>query len=471
MARWSDDPDARGIEGPQFLDRPTGHTAPDDDDPGGSGHRRQHLPHGCDGGGVSLPGHHDDVDVSRGDLAAHRPTRPLVPPGLSIDPGADGARTCQAPACSHGSYDMGISVAPPQFALGRCGRLCGVGGMVPVVISVDVEPAGFQLTSDAAVSTAGYDAMVEVITRLRPALEQTTGRRASFGWFFRMDPQIDAVFGRPDHLVDGFGNRVGGLLDAGDHVGLHTHLVRWSATQDSWVHDVSDSVWIRDALESSFAAFAQCFGQACERHRAGAAIYSQDMVDSLASVGAKVDSSLEPVRGRGVDEDEILGSFDATPLSGRNTDCTNAPRRPYHPAPGDFIRPSRQPRSLVLLPMTTSWLMPNRPGWQTLAGAVLKRRQRPRRRVLYPADLRVAPGPAGEYWDLVARQLGLMRRPYLNIAIRTDSPDSPQFLRASSVLAALPHHPLAQRLSVVDPLSALPGLLGETAALDSSASL
>jgi hypothetical protein len=63
------------------------------------------------------------------------------------------------------------------------------------------------------------------------------------------------------------------------------------------------------------------------------------------------------------------------------------------------------------------------------------------------------------YWNLVERQLQSMRRRYLSLAIRTDAVDSDSMIHARRQLAALPRHPLAERLSFVDPLDIAPGLV------------
>jgi hypothetical protein len=85
------------------------------------------------------------------------------------------------------------------------GSLALVRRRIPAILNIDVEPDGFQVR-DGTISTAGYDAAVEMTERLRPRLAEATGRPPHFGWYFRMDPQIREVYGRADYLVTGFGD-------------------------------------------------------------------------------------------------------------------------------------------------------------------------------------------------------------------------------------------------------------------------
>ena len=324
---------------------------------------------------------------------------------------------------------------------------------IATILSIDVEPDGFQLSQGRA-ATTGYDATVEFLNGLRGRLADATGRPASFGWFFRMDPQIEAFYGRADHLVSGYGNRVAQLLEAGDHVGLHTHAVRWDGGSGAWIHDITDRSWLADAHETGFAAFEDAFGVACTRHRGGAGIYDQFLVDTVERLGAKVDSALEPRTSVPVGFLVNTG-VDASPMASPSPCCIKAPRQAYRPSAGAFLEPGGD-GSMVLIPASTSRL--RHPLWRT-AGSMVKNRQLPSVQMLYPDHFS---DPAA-FWDLVALELRLMRRPYVNIALRTDAPGSRQFNTSTAVFAALAKHPLARRLEIVDSLAAAERLVGEPA--------
>lgn len=326
---------------------------------------------------------------------------------------------------------------------------------IPAIISVDVEPAGFQADHEPGRSLDGFAALVEFFDWFRRRAAQRTGRDVSIGWFFRMDPQIESVFGRADHLATAFPDLLADLSARGDHFGLHTHPVRWSTDSGAWIHDLTDAVWVRRALDSSFEAFARCFGVPCQRHRMGASLFNQVIADALAVNGARVDTSLESIRRSDVDGTNAKTAIDDSPLLGPTLDCSSAPRRAYWPAPDDFRRRDDHGSALALVPMTTTWLWPRRAALSTVVGAAVKRRARPKARVLSLSTTRRPP----EQWRLVARQLRLMRRPYLNLAVRTDLPGTRPFEDALAQLENLVEDPLMSRLHILDPIEALPALL------------
>lgn len=102
-----------------------------------------------------------------------------------------------------------------------------------------------------------------------------------------------------------------------------------------------------------------------------------------------------------------------------------------------------------MIPLTTQLLSPERPRWKQVAVRLLRGPETPRVEMLYPSE----PSPSAHgFWDLVARQLRTMRRPYLSLGVRTDAAGSVAAARVRQVFAALPEHPLADQLRFVDPL-------------------
>lgn len=324
---------------------------------------------------------------------------------------------------------------------------------VPVVFSVDVEPHGFQLSGEWARRTTGFAETVALVERTRPALHDATGAAPSFGWYFRMDPQIERVFGRADHLVR-TSDDIDALRARGDHFGAHTHPLRWSDSRGEWVHDIADPSWTVECIQTALEAFRGALGAPCVRHRVGAALCTQEIIDALERGGVSVECGLEPLPSDRISPP--VSALDSTELVGGVADDGRvAPRNPYNPSSGDHLRSGR-PRGLTVVPMTSTRLSPSRPGWQTWGWWVTARRRRPPVRVTHPwLDL-----PASDYWDWLARHLRTMRHPYANIAVRTDDPDSAAFRRTVALIEALPSHPIASRIALVDPIAVVAELLG-----------
>jgi len=319
---------------------------------------------------------------------------------------------------------------------------------------VDVEPAGFQLDGPDPAQWDGYAATVALVEEVRAALAERTGRRPVVGWYHRMDPQITAVYGRPDHAVHAFPGLVTTHRDHGEYCGLHIHPVRRGA--GSWVHDFADPGAVVDATEHCAAGFAAAFGQAPRRHRSGIGGLTEPMVATLDRLGITVDLSMERSRG---DLTEAVTGIDASPVLGRTADCTGAPRAAFRPRVGTFAPPGGAPpgpdrRRVTLVPLTTTtwgpW--PRRP--VPVARRLLGRRPQPR--VMFPNQ--TWPSPR-RFWDLALREADRMDRPYPSFATRTDHPDSGPSRRAAEVLRALPDHQIADRIDLVDPLTVVDDLV------------
>ena len=100
---------------------------------------------------------------------------------------------------------------------------------IPAFLNIDVEPEAFQLDRRDPPAWAGYAAIVEYAERLRADLTARTGAAPRFGWYFRTDPQIAEIHGRPDHALVAFPERTARLQAAGDYFGVHSHPIRWDA--------------------------------------------------------------------------------------------------------------------------------------------------------------------------------------------------------------------------------------------------
>jgi hypothetical protein len=323
--------------------------------------------------------------------------------------------------------------------------------MIPAFLSVDVEPEGFQLDRRDPPPWAGYAAMVEYAEWLRVSLAERTGTAPKFGWYFRTDPQIAEIHGRPDHALVAFPDRTARLQAAGDYFGVHSHPIRWAADRGQWVHEFGDADWQGYATRFALEAYAQWAGGPARLFRAGAGFLTNQIVEAGEQAGVEVDLSLEPVTGWGVHATAVPSAVDSSPIVGSYIDCGSAPRLPYRPARHDFrIDGGRRGRRLVMVPVSTRSLVQPRPLWRRAARRVLRGPDPRSVEMLYPT----AGWPYGDaFWDIVEQHLRSMRRPYLSLGIRTDAAASAVAGRVRRIFDALPGHPLAQRLRFEDPLT------------------
>ena len=325
-------------------------------------------------------------------------------------------------------------------------------GTIPAFLSFDVEPDGFQLPRHDPPAWAGYDVMFDFSEHLRARLVERSGVAPRFGWYFRTDPQIAEVYGRADHVLQAYPERVSHLMSKSDYFGVHAHAIRWSPQHKMWVHDFADREWLAHCTRFSLEAFAGWAGRPAERTRWGAGLLTNEIIAAMDDCGVKIDLTLEPVAGWGLTARDVATSIDTSPMLGEYTDCRAAPREPYHPARDDFrISDGEGGRDLLMVPLSTAPVISPKPLWRRVA-RVLKRGSNAGAtdvQVLYPS---VEWPSARAYWDLVAKQLRSMKRPYLSLAIRTDADDLKIAARVRRLFEALPDHPLATRLRFVDPL-------------------
>ena len=322
---------------------------------------------------------------------------------------------------------------------------------IPAFLSIDVEPDAFQISGGDSDHWPGYRATYEFAASLRHQLAQASGAKPIFGWYYRMDPQIERVCGRADFAMTAFPDRTTALREEGDYFGVHTHPLRWSNERQLWVHDFGDRQWLRDCTKFGLDAFAACTGSPTTLFRAGAGFLCNEIVDVLDNNGVVVDLSLEPVAGWGLRSKTVSSAVDTSPMVGEYTNCVTAPKTPYHPSHDDFRKPGHgDARRILLIPLTTG------PGVLPPGGLIakLKRRLHGTSRpdpvhMLYPTE---DDWTERYFWDLVSHQLGSMERPYLSLAIRTDRFESFRAARVCRVFTELARHPLARRLRFVDPI-------------------
>jgi hypothetical protein len=316
-------------------------------------------------------------------------------------------------------------------------------------LSIDVEPDGFQLDGPEEGSWSGMEAMVPFVESLRTRLHEVSGSMPAIGWYFRLDPQIETVFGRPDFAVQAFARVIADLGARGDYFGIHPHLLRRDDPTDAWVHDFADADFAAGCTRRCAEVYADAFGEPPRRQRFGAGILNDAIVDEAERCGIAVDLSLEPSNKDG--HAEVRSGIDRTLVVGAYPDLSRAPRTAYRPARGDFrTADPRSDRTITLVPLSSTTRYPRRPPVRRVVRRVVRGRSGPR--VLYPT----MPWPSPRvFWDLVQRELEAREHRHVSLAVRTDHPSSLATQRVRTLFEYLPGHPIAERLRLVDPLSVL----------------
>ena len=328
------------------------------------------------------------------------------------------------------------------------------GARHPAFLAVDVEPNGFQLGDEGPAAWSGFSAMAAFVDELREELLATTGVAPTIGWYYRLDPQIAAAFGRPDYAVRTFASLVEAQRRRGDYFGIHVHPVRHDDAAGAWVHDFADPEWTTECVRHSAAVFADTFGTAVRRHRFGAGFLSDAVVAECERLGIDVDLTLEPAARP--PDNLIRSGSDTTPIVGALGDYSATPRFAYRPDVHDFrVAASRDRRQITLVPLsTTNHLRIDTPRWKRSAKRVLRGPEPAT--MLYPS---VALESSDLFWKLALWELEAMDRPYLSFALRTDDPGSDCGRNVRRLFAALPRHPIARQLRFVDPLEVVGTLL------------
>lgn len=297
-------------------------------------------------------------------------------------------------------------------------------GTVPIFMGIDLEPdQKLDVARDGPVTWSGVAAMREHLQHVGEPLERVTGSQFRVGWYLRMDPQMAAICGGVDRVVDRFGDDLRHRAANGAYLGLHVHAVRWDERAQIWVNDWEHpAVWL-EHLEFGLDAFTATMGSAPLRHKFAVDTMTTAMYGALGRAGVRV--SFKP-------SEEVTSHY------------FTRPARAPHLAPGA----SRSGGPWVIPPSSISLSLRYGGGaWRRAARRV---RRGPFQRVsLKPYQTSRSPR---EFWDEVERSLTELPRPYVTMWMRCEPSGSWADVRQRAVLEALVDHPLARRSRFSDPL-------------------
>ena len=312
--------------------------------------------------------------------------------------------------------------------------------VIPVVLSIDVEPdgRGHEVTADTrwdgVAATRGW------VDEIRQRTTGRTGRPARVSWLLRCDPQIEEVFG-PGAAVAADPGLLAAARQHGDEVGLHVHGWR-RQPGGGCVDDYREGAWLDECIDRSFAAFSDAVGYPCRVGSMGNRFLGPGAVAGLVRNGLAVDKTAEPGC-------HPVADGDWPHVRGDIPDFRRTPRRPHVLTPG-----------LVELPLTAGR---KRLGLRPRAHLSRMRRHGLRERLDQPVQLGGKDLPRTSFGDLMADSLRRQDRPYLAFAVRSDGLlDEVQRPRLTGHVDELLALPEAERFAFMTPTEAI----GSFGALD-----
>jgi len=341
--------------------------------------------------------------------------------------------------------------------------LAPMDGRVPVILCVDVEPDDHVYAPEDPSPWRGFELLAERMEELRGTLGDITGETARFSWFLRMDPQIELAYGDPAFIVDRHRTIFDRTLARGDALGVHPHAWRWDRDRRVWIGDHGDPAWVEACVDMSFEAYRSRFGEPARIHRFGSRFLSEAVLAAARGHGAVVDMTVEPG-----EPSDGPGSRMGGEWTGRTPDFVDAPRVPYRPDPADLQRVSPSTEGLWAIPLTSGRLVLHPRRVRRAARAArhparavrsLARRasaggdgHRPHRLLAMWRDWR----SPRDFWRAAFDATEAGDPAYLAFAIRSDTPVHRNLReRFEGIMAALPHHPEADRLVFTTPEDAL----------------
>jgi hypothetical protein len=215
---------------------------------------------------------------------------------------------------------------------------------IPVVLCIDAEPEERVMAMGIKPDWPGFELSHEFFNDLRPRLQEVTGLPVHYCWFFRMDPQIERVYGDARWVAERYASLIEQLRSAGDGLGLHVHVWKPDPESNGWYSDFADQDWVDHCVRTAFQAFKDSFGETCVNFRFGDHWLNNSTVTLVERLGARFDLTLEPGQTGPFLPERFTGSF---------PDYSQVPRHPYRPSKSDFTRPgSLFKRRLWIVPLS-----------------------------------------------------------------------------------------------------------------------
>jgi hypothetical protein len=196
---------------------------------------------------------------------------------------------------------------------------------VPIHIAIDLEPDE-RMPEGAAKSFDNAGVAFEEMMARRSDIERATGAQAHFGWYVRMDRQIQALYGDANAIADRYRLQLTAAEGAGDEVGLHVHSIEPRAN-GGWRANYADASLIDAIIEESVSNFRDVFGRPCRAARLGDMWSSRRAAEKFAALGVRYDLSRES----GLRSLALSKNYPGTNSLGRSPSMLGIPVGPFNP--------------------------------------------------------------------------------------------------------------------------------------------
>ena len=320
---------------------------------------------------------------------------------------------------------------------------------IPILIIIDCEPDPRRPQPETADRWLGFENLFGFLSEQRQLLAERTSSPARFSWFWRMDPQIEVVYGSARWPIETYGSLIKTAEEHGDEVGLHIHGWRWDAAPAKWVVDHGNDAWMEHCIRSSFSEFERSFNRRCETVRMGDGWYSNQATAMLERQGARIDLTLEP------DMPATPSLVQEETATGLIPDRSGVPHKVYHPSLRDFRATDQDGVArLWMLPVTTGRAPKRRRGWAKFLPKMLA----PPETELVQLNLSHSPR---RFVPIFEHAISQGDRPYAAICSRSDG-GHPRSLKAiERNIRYMLRHRHADRFMFVTPTDALGLLQGQ----------
>ena len=329
--------------------------------------------------------------------------------------------------------------------------------VIPILFCIDVEPDERFAADRASTLWQGFEAAYAYLTPLRKTLQDATGSPVRFNWFFRVDPEVEHIYGRVTWPLEHYASYLRDFMARNDGIGLHTHAYRRDSTR-GWVIDHGNQPWIDHCLRVSFEGFEAVLGRPCHTFRFGDRFMNNATMAELERLGVRYDMTAEPGT-------RAVAALNLTePHTGSIPSYEGMEHQPYAPAHEDFRKPGTpRSRTVTVIPMSSAFLPAewfpepwHAPVTRRLLRSWGRRIERTR-----PHETANLARPHRHVRYVVEHMLETLDRPYLALVIRSSTARKARLRpEMEASLRYLTEHPRVREFVFTTPPEAL-HLLGE----------